>query len=360
MSFHRISPVQSTEVALVASDTTGTSETKQWSHVVEIPTNDVHSRDASDTVWIIERGTYAGMSVPLRLDAAIGRTRRGEHFWRLPPHGTETGVVGWRSTRYPVPVAFRHGGSAGAISPADSEAFWNVLDQMIADFGMQLFRPATIDRDADPDDVIVVDIRPMPEKVGFTRTSWSPLGELFDVRVTFREARLLHDAHVVSHEMMHGLGFGHTASWPSVVSSSVTSFPRRLSPEDVAYAEAAMRSRERQEATDMRRMIAVAISREPGRFDEGPGYSLCGPSAEDSYAGEPMINPRLLPIGVLMVVTACGGKAKGPDTIAVPAAAVDTTTDRLPGVTPRAAASPATGVDTPLTRKLGAPAPVKR
>src|SRR6266550_6487837 len=50
MSFHRISPVQSTEVALVASDTTGTSETKQWSHVVEIPTNDVHSRDASDTV----------------------------------------------------------------------------------------------------------------------------------------------------------------------------------------------------------------------------------------------------------------------------------------------------------------------
>jgi hypothetical protein len=299
--------VRSADAALAANDTSFVAKGEEGTPVVEKPTSGAHSWDPSDTIWTIERGTYAGMAVPLRLDVAIGRSRRPEHFWRLPPRGaTETGVVGWRSTRYPVPVAFRHGDSAGAISSADSVAFWNILEQMSVDFGMQLFRPATVGRDGDPDDVIIVDVRPMADKVGFTRTSWSPLGELFDVRVTFREARLFHDAHVISHEMMHALGFGHTASWPSVVSSSATSFPGRLSPEDVAYAEAAMRSRERQEATDMRRMIAVAIAREPGRTQDSAANAPCGTYVEDPLE-EPMINPRLLPIGVLTVVSACGG-----------------------------------------------------
>jgi hypothetical protein len=310
MSFHAMAPVQSTDEALLSSDTARTSNAEQRAGVAENRAGEVQTWDPSDTVWTIERGSYSGMTVPLRLEAAIGRTRRGEHFWRLPPRGaTETGVVGWRSTRYPVPVAFRHGGSAGAISPSDSAAFWNVLDRMSVDFGMQLFRSVTVRRDADPSEVIMVDVRSMADKVGFTRMSWSQLGELFDVRVTFRESRLLHDAHIVSHEMMHALGFGHTGAWPSVVSSSATSFPGRVSPEDVAYAEAAMRSREKQEATDMRHMIALAVSREPRLVADGPGYALCDPVAEDSFAGEPMINPRLLPVGVLMVVAACGGEA---------------------------------------------------
>ena len=50
----------------------------------------------------------------------------------------------------------------------------------------------------------------------------------------------------------------------------------------------------------------------------------------------------------------------GGDTIAVPPAAVDTTTDRAPGETPRATGAPATGVDTPITKKIGSPAPVKK
>lgn len=305
MSFHGVAAVQSTESALASPDPAGISDSEQVSPVTGNAASD--SRDASDTLWTIERGTYAGMVVPLRLAAAVGRGRKAEHFWRLPPRSAgETGVVGWRSTRYPVPVALRRGNSAAEISAADSAGFWNVLDQMSVDFGVQLFRPVTIGRDADPTDVIIVDIRPMPDKIGFTRTSWSPFGELFDVRVTFRETRLLHDAHVVSHEMMHALGFGHTASWPSVVSSSVTSFAGRLSPEDVAYAEAAMRSRERQEATDTRHMIALAVARETGPPGRGEGYAVCIADWEDSFAGAATINPRLLPGDILTVVATCG------------------------------------------------------
>jgi len=66
-------------------------------------------------------------------------------------------------------------------------------------------------------------------------------------------------------------------------------------------------------------------------------------------------------LALALVATGCRrSNRKGPDTIAVPAAAVDTTTNRPPGETPRAGAQPATGVDTPITSKLGSPAPVKR
>lgn len=46
----------------------------------------------------------------------------------------------------------------------------------------------------------------------------------------------------------------------------------------------------------------------------------------------------------------------GGDTIAVPPAAIDTTTNRPAGVSSTGAAGKAVGVDTPITRKMGSPA----
>jgi len=314
-----------------------------------------------DTVWTIEAGTYAGMKVPLHIAAAFGGRGKREHFWRVASgRGRDGGVVGWKSTRYPIPLAFRHE-RRSQISSADSSAFWRIVDAMSADFGMEMFHPSTLAND-DPDDVIVVDIGGPREVDGLSRATWTAAGELSDVRVTFRDASVLHDSHVVTHEMIHALGFGHTTSWRSVVNPNGGSRPPRVTAEDVAYSELAMRSRVTDERVDMRRLVALAVSRESSRFKGDVGYVLCDHDGEDTFeVEEPMRIRGFLPFGLLTVVSACGaGEKKGPDTIAVPAAAVDTTTDRVAGATPRAEAKPATGVDTPITRKLGSPAPAKK
>jgi hypothetical protein len=320
------------------------------------------SADSSDGMRTIERGTYSGVRVPVRIEAALGGRKKSEHFWRLPGSaGKNSGVVGWRTSRYPIPVAFRHSRPSIEISADDSAVFWKILADMSVDLGRALFEPATLG-DADPVDVIVVDLRAMPGSDGFSRASWSSSGEIFDVRVSFGSRSALHDSHVVTHEMTHALGFGHTNAWRSVVNSNERG-TARLTPTDVAYIELAMLLRERRERVDMRQLIALAVERELPAIDRRPVYVNCGPEGLDQFADEmPLRNHALLPAGVLAVVSACGGdkNQNGPDTIAVPAAAIDTTTDRLPGATPRAAANPASGVDTPITRKLGSPAPVKR
>jgi hypothetical protein len=330
---------------------------------VSPPEEAVLTAGPSDGLRTIERGIYAGMRVPVRIEAALGGAKKSEHFWRVPKSGGENmRVVGWRSSRYPIPVAFRHSSPSSEISADDSAAFWETLAKMSADVGIALFKPVTV-ADGDPVDVIIVDVRRMAGTDGFSRASWSASGELFDVRVSFGSRSVLHNAHVVAHEMTHALGFGHTKSWRSVVNPADNG-TARLTPADVAYIELAMRLRERHERVDMRQLIALAVERETPGVRRREGYATCAAGGSDLFADDvPMRTRDLLPIGLLTVVSACGAGDKNenvPDTIAVPAAVVDTTTHRLPGTTPPAAPNPASGVDTPITGKLGPPVPVKR
>jgi hypothetical protein len=255
--------------------------------------------DGADTVWTIESGTYAGQQVALELTRAIGRKGQKDRFWRFAGGGKLTdGIVGWKSNRYPIPVAFRRNRGASEISANDSAAFWSILSTMNADFGMTVFRPATSSGD-DPSDIIIVDLGIMREADGLSRVTWAPTGELFDVRVTLRDAGVLHNAHVVTHEMMHALGFGHTTAWRSVVNPD-RGGTERLTPEDVAYAELAMHSRVDRERIDTRRLIAMAVAREPKRIDDTE-YAPCGIDA-----GVPLRSIRdQLPVGALTVVPEC-------------------------------------------------------
>jgi len=167
--------------------------------------------------------------------------------------------VGWSTERFPIPVAFRRGGRSSGISASDSAAFWAIIGEMASDLGRQVFRPATVAHAADPEDVIIVDVRLIEGIDGVSRLTWKPSGELFDVRVTFRETGTLHDAPVVVHEMMHALGFGHTKAWKSVVNPSPYGRLTRLSPDDVAYAEVAMVLRMKHEQSEMRRLITLEL-----------------------------------------------------------------------------------------------------
>ena len=213
------------------------------------------SAQGADTLWTIRGGTYAGQTV--RVDPATA-TSRGGKFWRLSRLRTDPRIVGWNPSRLPIAVAFRP--SAG-IGEADSVAFWTVLRNMEQDLGMHLFAPALLDAGTDPDDVIVVDLKPMAKDDGVTLITWTNHGSLYDARVFFRSNSTLHNERVVTHEMMHALGFGHTSSWYSIMDSRL-SYTRRLTRDDVAYVQLAIRSRIASEREDMWERLALAVSRE--------------------------------------------------------------------------------------------------
>ena len=262
------------------------------------------SRQRTDTVWTIEKGSYAGLTVPVHIEAAIGGPGRSEHFWRGAKAGLPTGVVGWKSTRYPIPVAFRHDGFSHAISPNDSAAFWLILGEMSKDFGMDLFSPSTVAND-DPPDVIVVDLRLMTNIAGLSRATWTQSGELFDVRVTFQAAAMLRDPHVVTHEMMHALGFGHTTAWASVVDPRPAGGAQRVTAEDVAYGELAMHSRVTRERVVTRDLIALAVARETHSKDD-ESYGPCASSTgNDILAEDPTMLRATTPPSIITVVSSC-------------------------------------------------------
>ena len=150
---------------------------------------------------------------------------------------------------------------------------------MSADVGVLLFEPATVGAE-DPVDVIVVDVHSMPGADGFTRASWSPAGELFDVRVSFGSRTVLNNSHTVAHEMTHALGFGHTRSWRSIVNPGDRA-AARLTPTDVAYIELAMLLRKRRERIDTRRLISLALERGTPALIKRYLDATCGSEGRD-------------------------------------------------------------------------------
>ena len=148
-----------------------------------------------------------------------------------------------------------------------------ILRQMESDIGMRLFEPAVLADGADPDDVIIVETRAMAREDGLTMVTWSASGSLYDARVYLRSSATLRNPHIVAHEMMHALGFGHTSAWGSVMNSGASA-PSRLTLHDVAYAQLAMESRALNERSDMWERLALAADREPPAEPRDP-YEAC-------------------------------------------------------------------------------------
>lgn len=266
------------------------------------------SAQSPDSLWTIRGGTFAGTS--LHVNSYVAKRSK---FVRQSKLKGDARFVTWTPSQLPARVAFR----PGKVNPEDSVAFWSILRDMETDMGMRLFEPATITRDADPDDVIVVDTKNMSNDDGVTYVTWSNNGGLYDARVYLRSRATLHDQRIVTHEMMHALGFGHTSAWSSVMNSGAYA-PRRLTPDDVAYAQFAFESRGESERNDMWRRLALAVERDQASVSPEAGFGDCAndlSSPTDAYA---MMKFRgLTSLAVFTSVAACSSEpinAKGPDT----------------------------------------------
>lgn len=194
------------------------------------------------TSWRIEEGSYAGREIAIDARAAMRRVAGRAPFWRAAPvsgRGLKR-ILGWRESHLPIRIAFGHAQTGQRISAEDSTAFWRIARQMERDLGGSFFAPATVTEESDQG---VVPVRIDAHSAeGHTFISWTQTGDASEGELRFRAASTLRDPHVVTHELLHLLGFGHSTSWPSV---SAPSGDRegRLTPEDVAYAQLALRLR---------------------------------------------------------------------------------------------------------------------
>jgi hypothetical protein len=192
------------------------------------------------TSWRIEAGTYRGQTIPIDAARALRRASTGS-FWRLATvnRGLSSALVGWPERAMPLRIAFNRAASNERISADDSIAFWRIARQMEADLGERLFVPAEIVPDSASSGIVPVELHANAGE-GHTLVTWNDAGEAFDGVLMFRRSATLRDAHVVTHELLHLISFGHATSFRSV-SQAVGGTEPRLTPEDVAYAQVALR-----------------------------------------------------------------------------------------------------------------------
>ncbi len=197
--------------------------------------------------WTIAQGTYAGVVVPISVRAALVRLSDGGSFYRITRHAPWLGpmLVSWPETMFPLRVAFRPDRATRTVTASDSAAFWMLLRALEHDLGEELFRPAPYEALPLVQNQLEVQVDRRQSPEGLAWTTWSAQGDVFDGSLSVRSASLLSEPAVVTHELLHALGFGHTRSWPSVLSFPATGVVRATA-SDAAYVQLMYRVRSMQ------------------------------------------------------------------------------------------------------------------
>lgn len=187
--------------------------------------------------WPIDRGRFAGDSVAIDPSAILRRAPGYGSFGRV----SRQHVVGWSPEAFPVAVVIRH--DVGArVTAADSSAFWSAARDVEAAIGTALFRPTMDTTMRDQVYPVDVEIEPKINSSGVTFVTWDRDGTVFESTVRFRNSLEMRNSGVVQHELLHVLGFGHTAAWTSAMTPRGSILPA-ITEEDVAYAQLLMRVR---------------------------------------------------------------------------------------------------------------------
>ncbi len=193
------------------------------------------------TRHVIDAGTHAGTAVRIDLDAAFAPAWERTRYWRVARalsegYGTP---VAWPETFFPIPVSLR---ARGGVSASDSAAFWQTARQLELDFGRSLFQPVP-DEPADEEIwKIIVTVEPAVGSAGMTFVTYDSHGAIYEATIAIRSRIFFADERLISHELMHALGFGHSSGWYSATAASPGPASRATAT-DVAYAQLLYRLR---------------------------------------------------------------------------------------------------------------------
>ena len=225
------------------------------------------------TRYTIDGGTYAGTVVPIFLDAALAPGWERTRYWRVARAASEGfgTPVAWPESFFPIPVSLR---APGGVSYSDSAAFWRSARQLEMDFGRSLFQSAPDEPGAEEIWKIIVTVEPMAGSAGMTFVTYDSFGAIYEVTIAIRMRGYFADARLISHELMHALGFGHSSGWYSAAGPS-PSTPPRATATDVAYAQLLYRLRRAHVSQGATHGI-LASSRETRRALSARA-SLCSP-----------------------------------------------------------------------------------
>lgn len=235
--------------------------------------------------WTIQRGVYQGQVVATSLDLVMDDdTNRGLYtYWFAQgdplsdPVRYKLDAKMWPLDQFPAEVAFDHRFGSPDMTPGDSAAIWGVLDRMEEIFGLDLFRPVVADTAWWRQDVTytAADLVPGVIRLDFGAAghdwgaaplsnnaplTWSQdLGDWaagsrftsfqvwhtwldggdITIRDTLDSIRLADGLvrwqTVLTHEMLHVLGVGHTCRIPSPQGPCMRT--AEVSKYDVAYIE---------------------------------------------------------------------------------------------------------------------------
>ena len=218
--------------------------------------------------WTPTAGTYAAMQITVDPVAAFEPppAATGENYDGFWPGAFLSGIKVFGSALLPARLAFDRPRSDAPITAADSVAFWSIVRNMEADLGRPLFVPAmieelTLDTDGKSAGAVIVRIDDaLNTYQGYANWWWMGNGTVYAGIVRLGSASAFAHSGLVTHELLHTLGFKHSCSWPTVMGSYGCPIESRLSAQDVAHAQLAFAMREVEGAYSETNALAAALN----------------------------------------------------------------------------------------------------
>ena len=218
--------------------------------------------------WTPPTGSYAATTVDVDPVDAFEPppNATGENYDGYWPDSWLSGIKVFGSALLPARLAFDRGGSDAPITGADSVAFWAIVRQMEADLGRPLFVPAsieqlTLDGDGKSAGAVIVRIDDeLSTYQGYANWWWMGGGTVYAGIVRLGSAAAFAHSGLVTHELLHTLGFKHSCSWPTVMGGYGCPLQSRLSPQDVAHAQLAFAMRDIEGNVGASNALAAALN----------------------------------------------------------------------------------------------------
>jgi uncharacterized protein YjdB len=172
--------------------------------------------------------SYGTASVAISLQSAFTRVcddNTNANCNSFFPQSWLSGLVPlWAAGDFPIQLAFNHSATTTPITDADSIALWAVIHQMEADVGRTLFKPVNFSSLTPPDAngfspkaVLVWVDNTLTGFSGYTNWIWDGNQNMVAAKTRVRLNSYLANRSLMSHELLHALGFHHTCAWVTVM-----------------------------------------------------------------------------------------------------------------------------------------------